>query len=523
MGIIWSDGKKQPDIATTPKADISGITWSDKPKPVTSITQPETKGFLPTVGADIGKRSAKIAEIATRKGITKLPETLALATGQVAGGVADIAGETIKRIGGAVIPEQWKKDIRGRAEAISKTRIGQVGIEALNKGVEAYREFKQAYPEAAEDVEALANIGQFGIIKKGAQVTAKAAKATAKEAIDITSDIGMATVLKKSPAYIDTQLKGVVEKGIVKAIRPSVRTAGKTAPMYQSYMRKAKDGVERIIENKQNLKFVDDITQETIEGQLPQTLKQFSEAIDQTKREVFNTYNLMAKEAGQAGARVKLRPIVNELKAMTRNKHLRDRHPDLIKRINQQADRYKARGSYSVMETQDVIAQFNKSLESFYANPSYDSASMFYIDAKIADSMRKSLDKTITGLKGPGYSELKRAYGSLKTIETDVARRTIVDLRKNTKGLIDFTDIFSVYAGIRGLLKLDPSTVAAAAGATTTKHFFKKWADPNYILKNMFTDAEKLKTVKDFGRTPKSRLFRKFKEPTKELKVIKKK
>ena len=106
--------------------------------------------------------------------------------------------------------------------------------------------------------------------------------------------------------------------------------------------------------------------------------------------------------------------------------------------------------------------------------------------------MRRSLDNAIENATGAGYSDLKKAYGSLKSIERDVNRRSVVDARKNTKGLIDFTDVFTHTTAVHGILSLNPAIVGASVAGKGTKMLYKLKTDPNRIVKNMFTETEKL-------------------------------
>ncbi len=50
-----------------------------------------------------------------------------------------------------------------------------------------------------------------------------------------------------------------------------------------------------------------------IAGQLPKSLKQFADAIEQTKAGVFAKYDAMARQAGDKGVTVDLAPAVAEL------------------------------------------------------------------------------------------------------------------------------------------------------------------------------------------------------------------
>ena len=283
------------------------------------------------------------------------------------------------------------------------------------------------------------------------------------------------------------KLDKVVRQGISKAIRPSV-TLQRTAAQARHYYGRAKNAIGAIIANKNNLQLTN------AEGQvvsgLPKTLNQFAEAIEQTKQMIFREYDEMARVAGKQGLQVDLGPAVRELEAGANDKVMQDLMPRAVKYAAETAENLGSRRVYTATEAQRAIERLNQNLKAFYRNPSPDTTTNAYIDALIANNIRKSLDEGISQISGPGYQELKNLYGSLVHIETDVMRRAVVDARKNIKGLIDFSDIFSGSEVIRGLMARDPSMVGMGVTAKGIASFYRKLNDPNRIVKNLFQEAE---------------------------------
>ena len=298
------------------------------------------------------------------------------------------------------------------------------------------------------------------------------------------------SALKTTPAKIDKKITGTVTSGMEKGVRPSVegnRTAAQTA----RYAQNAREAVETIILNKNSLRLTNDAG-EIVSG-LPKNLKQFSQAIDQAKRSVYEQYNAMAVQAGKAGVEIDLKPVSRELFQIANDAKMKKFAPDIAAYAQGRArDILTDTDKIGILDAQDAITMMNKSLESFYKNPSYDTASRAYIDSVIVNNMRRSLDNAIENATGAGYSDLKKAYGSLKSIERDVNRRSVVDARKNTKGLIDFTDVFTHTTAVHGILSLNPAIVGASVAGKGTKMLYKLKTDPNRIVKNMFTETEKL-------------------------------
>jgi hypothetical protein len=302
--------------------------------------------------------------------------------------------------------------------------------------------------------------------------------------------MGKSAVFPVTAESLAADLSKAIRTGVEKSIRPSV-IGQRTFPQMEKYLSRAETAVKTIIENKDNLE-LSSVSGDVVKGKLPQTLKQFSQAVDQTKIEIFKQYDALTKEAGGQGARIGLNPIVSELRGIADDAIVSDFNPKIGKYAVDLADRLETRGSYTAEEVQKGISTLNNSLDAFYKNPSFENASQAQVDAMVVNNLRSSLDTAIENITGSDYQVLKNKYGALKTIERDVNRRAIVDARKNPKGLIDFSDIFSGSQVVHGILSLDPSIFTAGLTAKIIASTIKFMNNPNRIVKSMFGDAEQV-------------------------------
>lgn len=309
-------------------------------------------------------------------------------------------------------------------------------------------------------------------------------KAGLTKIADEAGKLKLPTITKS--ANIDDYIMKTYEKWV----RPSVTSAKK--PLYKDNVVSA---VKTITENKPNLKLLDEFGEET--GKLPQTLREFTQAIDQTKKSIFDEYDALQKRAGGKGAEVKLTTVADELQKVANDPVILDTNPAIADYAQKASERFLERGKYTTQQAQDAIKSYNTSLEAFYKNPSYETASKAAIDAMIVNNIRKGLDDAIESLGGKWYQALKNKYGSVKSIEKDVVNRAIVDGRKNAKWLLDFTDVFSGAEVIRGILTLNPATFATGVGASLIKTYYKYLNNPNTSIKKLFKTTEK-------GYLPKS-------------------
>lgn len=285
---------------------------------------------------------------------------------------------------------------------------------------------------------------------------------------------------KKSEDKINSQIVEKFDKGV----KPSI-TSKNTPAKAENYKKDVVSAVRSIKENQPNLSFVDE-TGEVVKGQAPKSLQQFSDAIEQTKKSIYEKYDALARQAGESGVSVKLNPISSELDTVISDKALNLSNPKAVKYAQELKDRLSNAGELDAETAQKVIQNYNKSLEAFYRNPSYDSASQAAIDALIVNKMRESLDKGITGLTGESYAALKKQYGSLKSIEKDVVKSTIRNANKSTKGLIDYSDILSGGQVVNGLVSLNPALIASGVTQKAITQFYKYLNNPNRAIQKMF-------------------------------------
>lgn len=448
----------------------------------------KTKGYAESIGRGSPVRT-----------VYELPRIGAVATGQAAGAVGDIIGEGITRAYKSAVPPEQQRRISAGLKSVMQSPVGRTGMLAMQKGREAYGQFKESYPDAAIELESALNLAGFGAAKPVVKGAARKTAAGVKEATDIATDVARMAKGKVSPHALEGELSFIVEKNMFNAWRPSVVGKSNFAQAKKAFGR-SKDAVKAIINNKRSLKFTDEGVLK--EGALPENLWQFSEAIDQTKKDLFGQYDSLSKTTGDVA--VNLDKPIKELYTVANDKVTRLANPGAAKYAKELADRFRNSPPLNASEMQDVIAKFNDNLASFYKNPSYEANSNAAIDAILVNNLRKQLDDMIGRATGAEYQALKKQYGSLKSIEKEVVNRAIVSSRGNKKGLIDFTDIFSGSQAIGAMTTASPAMFAQAATAKGIASFWKNLNDPNRYVKKMFKDSEKVVDLMgDF--TPKSK------------------
>lgn len=321
--------------------------------------------------------------------------------------------------------------------------------------------------------------------------------------MDLLLDVGFfgASKIGKGSKAIKTSTEAIeqakklknVDKAMNKAIRPSV-VGQRTANQIKKAKINSRVAVDSIVRNKQNLKLVDDAG-DVVKGTLPKNLDEFSQAIAQTKRDIFNSYTDLSRKAGKEMRVVFVDDIAKELRKSVDSVAINDFAPQAKKAALEIADNLDKRSFYTVEEANDVLETLNQQLQAFYRNPDPKLANQNTVNALVSNKLRSKLDNVInqeTLAKGAGkeaqetFKALKQRYGALKSIESDVNRRLVVDARKNVRGLIDFTDIYTGQQLAEGLLTQNPVAMAKGGVGLTAKKIIKKMNNPNTQVKNMF-------------------------------------
>lgn len=470
----------------------------------------EEPGYFSRVASAYSQTSEDIkssikqgADVFQRNVLTPESPITPLRALRATGGLLRTGLRTVGEIAGAAFaPITEAPIIRQGIQKVGESFMKIPGAESVVKSVV---DISKQYPEFTKDAEAIINIATLG----GGKVVEAPLKA---EGSAIAKDIAAGTkaVLKPSEEAVQSKVLSLFQK----SVKP---TAKKTIGNAEKFQNDTLEALKRISKETPNLN-IEDSAGEIITGRAPQSLNELGQALDQTKKKVFEEYDSLAKQAGQSGAQIDAKPIADEVLKVAQNRALQITNPEVIKYAEEWANRLKGLDVLDTETTQAIIQNLNNSLKSFYNNPTYESASRVAIDAGVANNFRQALDKAIEGATGKEYQVLKNQYGSLKAIENDVTRAILRDARKNTKGLLDYTDIFTGGQMVGGLLSLNPAMFTKGAIERGFKEYLKLLNDPNRAIKNIFEQIQKT-TRKEF--VPESKTFKYIKNPKIGLSVEK--
>lgn len=305
--------------------------------------------------------------------------------------------------------------------------------------------------------------------------------------------IGKVKSMRNKPIPGDkatTTIEQAVEKGMNKGASPSM--AGiETLGQVKKYTKKATEAVQDIIEKKNNIQLLDKNGELKSQGSLPETVHEFSQAVDQGKKQVFTEYDAMKKAAGEEGAFAETTSAAKELRKFGNNPVIVDNYPPLAAEALRRAEALEKRGAYSVDLAQEAIVNANAKLEGFYKNPSFEQATSAAIEQIVVNNLRNSLDTAIANEKGPGYQNLKNKYGAYKAIEKDVLRKALADAKNHKYGLFDFANILTASEAVTAIATFNPISAGKVGMMQAAKGYMKWRNSPNTAVSQMFKKVGK--------------------------------
>jgi hypothetical protein len=396
---------------------------------------------------------------------------------QVAAGAAGTAAkaaqlpiEPLLKAAGYVIPDSVK-------EGFMNDPLVQKTMEGIGSLMEAYDGLKDTNPRLARNLQAALDAGEgaltfLGVTKAPALAGAQIGKQQAKSAA-------------KRLAGVDK----IIDEGIAKGVKPTV-IGKKTLQRSQEFNERSREAVKSIINRKGSLSMTNEIGEEIV-GRTPSNLMQFAQAIEQTKKGVYSEYSQLAKQATKAGIQIDVSDIAKSLDDVISNRATQIANPAVISHAKKLRDELISAGKMGPDEMDDLIKQWNSSLQGFYVGRG-DKA-IAQVEGSLAKISRKKLDDAIEQATGnSGFQALKNEYGALRTLEEEVAKRAIVDARKAAKGFFDMTDIFTGGELISGLLTSNPASIIKGAAGRGIKERIKFLTDPNNIVRKMFEDVDSI-------------------------------
>ena len=294
------------------------------------------------------------------------------------------------------------------------------------------------------------------------------------------------------------------EQYINKSIKPTVKGKMNQAD-YNKFIDDTLDIVDLMDKNKWILQYTDDAWN-AVKWQMPTNMRETSEALWNLKKVLYDQYNEIAKQAGDAGARVNMNKAFQQLDDLSKDisqnianpqtKNIIDTYKDALLQYTDDA------GTIAIEDAQKLTQDVNKQLTAFFKNPNMNDVSKNSIIAQlnkwtkdaINDSIDDVLDNSIKNGSSASsqYTQLKSFYGKIKTIEDEISKRALVEARKNSKWLTStILDSLSGWELTSAVLSLDPVKASKAWVMNLISRYYNYINNPNTQLNKLFSLVER--------------------------------
>ena len=291
---------------------------------------------------------------------------------------------------------------------------------------------------------------------------------------------------------------------IEKSIKPTVKGKANQAD-YNKFIDDTLDVVDYMDKNKQILQYTDDAWEKVV-WKLPTNLRETAEALGNMKKTLYDQYNNIAKLAWDKWARVNMNQAFDKLDDLSKDVSQNIANPQTKQIVenfkNQLLEYTDDAGTIAIEDAQKLTQDFNKQLTAFFRNPNMNDVSKNSIISQLnkwtKDAINESIDDVLDqwikkwGTASQEYQALKWMYGKIKTIEDEVAKRALVEARKNIKWLSPtILDSFAWWEATEALLTMDVWKLGKAAAMKFIGKYYKYLNDPNTQINNLFKLVQK--------------------------------
>lgn len=263
-----------------------------------------------------------------------------------------------------------------------------------------------------------------------------------------------------------------VESALTKAIKPKANNFG--------FNQSLKTALPDIQETAQQL------------GKKIENIDQLDDVIAQAKKRVWANYeNLLGPNAN---ATIDGNSIADEI-VKGIDKRFTTQNPQKVQRIMEVAETY--RRPLSLQEAEDFLQSSNNELHSYYAKNKVQQ-SVAASDPETAhlirenNALRNKLNEKLEELTGADAAELKRRYGALSTLQSEIVPRKNVIARQSPVNLAEQVGYGRALGNVaKSALNMQIGDAISGAADIAATRFLKGRNDSNSLIKLAFEKLSK--------------------------------
>lgn len=229
-------------------------------------------------------------------------------------------------------------------------------------------------------------------------------------------------------------------------------------------------------------KYADNFDPKNSDNVFDDTVKGLIDAKDK----VFQTYNSIAQQAGDAGVFVDTNPLQSSLTKYVSGITTAPKKQRAIRLLKELQDNFP-NGKANPVEMQKYIQLLNEELGGVSGGAEKGAVGVV---SDFTRQARESLD-TAVGRLGKEYQSFKDEYASLKAIEDSIVRQYQKVMRKKGSGLGEYADMISSAEVLNGIISANPALIAKGGLMRVLSSKIKSLNDPETWLKRAFDEIDK--------------------------------
>lgn len=287
----------------------------------------------------------------------------------------------------------------------------------------------------------------------------------------------------------------------VRSVRPSVAKRNLSSKEYQTIIKDVKDVAYDIAENKKTLEYTDDFGDLLGKNRTPETLGEMTQAYEQRMNSIFNAYDEIQEQAGNAGAKVDTSPLINVYRKYM-NPVKKHSNSALASEAQTRLRNLREVPEMTPKQTQDFLKDINKQMGSAWVTD----RSKYEFLKDIQTTIMKQLDDAIesVGENSKEYFALRNKYRAYKNFQKDINQRAWVHGRRAFAQMPDMLNVFSAGDFMKGVTQV--ATGNAQQGAANilkagiqdkAVKLIKTWNSPDFRTKKMFEAINESKSHLD--------------------------
>lgn len=304
----------------------------------------------------------------------------------------------------------------------------------------------------------------------------KAVPAAAANRIKQSTDRRIVRIAKADPEKAKESILDLYKRSIV----PGVKKKNKTIPNIE----KINESVVRAVPALAKKYDVQD-------------LEDFASVISVEKKAIFKDIEKGLEAAGKEGKAVDMTEIVRQLDELAASERAEFSQPlkDAIARARKELVTEGVDGAEETIKSispsgaQDLIADLNAQLQSYYRGSTSGTAADVTVDNLVVNLLRQNVDEIVEDLGDGSFAELKSRYTDLKRMEDDVVHRAVYEAQKGG-GLSDLTDVLSAGDVVAGAFS--PAFMAKGVSQFFTKEVLKELNSKDELVRQMFLYGKNL-------------------------------